>query len=248
MSQKLPWVKWVFEDWMRDTITLSLGAAGFWSRLLVLMNRSPRRGYLLTRNGKPYSLEQLARDTHCTTDETSRLLRELEDAGVYSTTSDGVAFNRRMVRDEHKRRLCSDAGKKGGGNPTFKGVDKGPSKVSANDASYSLSYMDEYSNEIQIPLPFQSERFLVAWKDWIAYRKEQQFRTWKPKTIRSQFKDFASWGEEAAIAAIEQSIKHGWQGVFEPKGHAGHSRLPLSAQKPASRVPTDEDLAVWTPN
>ena len=105
------------------------------------MNRAPRRGYLLTQAGKPFSLEQLASNTGCSTETVSHLLRELEDAGVYSTTNGGVRFSRRMVRDESKRRKCSDAGKRGGGNPlfrngTFKGPSKGPPEVAANVADF----------------------------------------------------------------------------------------------------------------
>jgi DNA-binding Lrp family transcriptional regulator len=147
MSKPPPLVHWDFEDWQRDTIGLSLEAAGLWIRLLVLMNRAPRRGYLLTQAGKPFSLEQLASHTGCSTDTVSRLLRELEDAGVYSTTSSGVRFSRRMVRDESKRRKCSDAGKRGGGNPllrdaTFKGPAKGPPKVPPNAAEFDTREKD----------------------------------------------------------------------------------------------------------
>jgi hypothetical protein len=98
--------------------------------MLCLMFESVRRGYLQHATGKPVTAEQLARMTGCSTDEVSRLLQELEDSGVFSRTEHGVIFNRRMVRDEHKRLLCSRAGKNGGGNPalTFKGVPKGGPK------------------------------------------------------------------------------------------------------------------------
>lgn len=44
---------------------------------------------------------------------------------------DGTLYSRRMLRDEIKRQACSEAGKKGGGNPdlqTFKGTAKGDAK------------------------------------------------------------------------------------------------------------------------
>jgi hypothetical protein len=45
-----------------------------------------------------------------------------------------------MARDEHKRHLCADAGKKGGGNPSFKGQPKGQSKGSRKqNANPSIS-------------------------------------------------------------------------------------------------------------
>jgi biotin operon repressor len=93
--------------------------------MLCLMDQSPRRGYLQHSSGKPVTADQLARMTGCSTDDVSRLLRELEDAGVYSFSESRVIYSRRMVRDERKRSLCSDAGRAGGGNPTFKGMHKG---------------------------------------------------------------------------------------------------------------------------
>jgi hypothetical protein len=86
--------------------------------MLSLMHENDRRGYLQV-NGKPVTAELLARMTGGSTDEVSRLLQELEDSGVYSRTEDGCIYSRRMVRDEHKRALCAEAGRRGGGNPAF---------------------------------------------------------------------------------------------------------------------------------
>jgi hypothetical protein len=63
-----------------------------------------------------------------TSEEVNAALAELDAAGVYSTANDGLIFNRRMIRDQQKRQLCSEAGQRGGGNPTFKGGPKGGSK------------------------------------------------------------------------------------------------------------------------
>lgn len=84
--------------------------------MLCLMFESDRRGYLQHVTGKPVTAEQLARMTGCSTDEVSQLLQELEDSGVFSRTEHGVIYSRRLVGDEHKRKLCVEAGKKGG-NP-----------------------------------------------------------------------------------------------------------------------------------
>lgn len=96
--------------------------------MLLLMFESSRRGYLQQANGTPTSPEQLSRMTGCDRDEAAHLLQELDDAGVFSRTDNGVIYSRRMTRDERKRTLCSEAGKRGGGNPTFKGPDKGSDK------------------------------------------------------------------------------------------------------------------------
>lgn len=103
-------------------------ARGVWIDCLCLMWESPRRGFLVHASGRAVTTEQLARMTGNSVETATEALTELESCGVCSRTSDGVIFSRRMERDERKRKKCSIAGKKGGGNPTFKGTPKGGSK------------------------------------------------------------------------------------------------------------------------
>ena len=116
---KLPSFQFYPGDWMKDPglRSVSLEARGLWIDMLCLLFESGRRGYLQHSTGKPVSDEQLARMTGSSTEQVSRLLRELEDSGVFSRTEHGTIYSRRMIRDERKRAACSDAGKKGGGIP-----------------------------------------------------------------------------------------------------------------------------------
>lgn len=118
-------------DWLKDPAvrSVSLAARGLWTDMLCLMHESPRRGYLQHSNGKPVTAEQLARMTGCSTDEVSRLLRELEDAGVFSCTDHGVIYSRRMVRDEKIREIRSRSGRLGAEARLLK---QNASKPSAN--------------------------------------------------------------------------------------------------------------------
>ena len=129
MTVKLPSFQFYPGDWMKDPAlrACTIAARGIWIDMLSLMFESSRRGYLQHVTGKPVTAEQLARITGCSTDEVSRLLQELEDAGVFSRTDSNVIFSRRMSRDERKRALCQEAGKRGG-NPTLKGQLKGDAK------------------------------------------------------------------------------------------------------------------------
>lgn len=65
------------------------------------------------------------------------------------------------------------------------------------------------------PLPFGSDSFKEAWEDWIAYRKERKLSAWKPRTLKTKFKEFATWGEAQAIQAIRHSISNGYSGIFQ---------------------------------
>ncbi len=119
-QQKLPYFPFYAGDWMKDTSlrSVSIAARGLWFEMLCLMHESERRGFLQI-NGKPPTLEQLARMTGCSTEEASRCLLELETALVFSTTNDGIIYSRRMKRDEEKRRNAIKNGKLGG-NPKLK--------------------------------------------------------------------------------------------------------------------------------
>jgi DNA-binding Lrp family transcriptional regulator len=149
---KLPSLQFYPGDWMKDPAvrSVTVAARGLWIDMLCLMHESDRRGYLQHATGRPVSSEQLARMTGCSASEVARLLRELEECGVFSRTDAGVIYNRRMVLDERKRVLCSDAGRRGGGSPAFKGRVKGGSKgegkgLTKASSSSSVSYSNSLS-------------------------------------------------------------------------------------------------------
>ncbi len=139
---------------------VSLAARGLWIDMLCLMFESARRGYLVHATGHPVTPEQIARMAGCSCGEIASVLKELEDCGVFSRTRDGTIYSRRMDRDDRKRTLCSEAGKRGGGNPTFKsqakggdkGDGKGGSKPNPNPSSSSST------SESTKPLSLQRQR------------------------------------------------------------------------------------------
>jgi hypothetical protein len=60
----------------------------------------------------------------------------------------------------------------------------------------------------------RDERFQPAWAEWEEHRRELR----KPLTelaAKKQLKQLGEWGPERAVAAIELSIRSGWQGIFE---------------------------------
>lgn len=71
-----------------------------------------------------------------------------------------------------------------------------------------------------VRLPFGSDAFIASWKSWVTYRKEMK-KTLTDSSVTAQCREFALWGEQKSIEAIEQSIKQGWQGLFEPNKKFG---------------------------
>lgn len=62
-----------------------------------------------------------------------------------------------------------------------------------------------------------SEKFREVWDSWLKYRRERKLPKWTESTLKLRAKQFAQWGVEAAVAAIEKSIAQGWQGIFVKK-------------------------------
>lgn len=102
------WTKFWWQDWQADQSlrSCSLAARGLWMDMLCIAHSGTPRGHV-TINGAPVSARRLATLTGCTARECVKLLNELREAGVFSETSDGVIYSRRMVRDND----ASEAGR-----------------------------------------------------------------------------------------------------------------------------------------
>ena len=68
--------------------------------------------------------------------------------------------------------------------------------------------------EVEMDLPFKSEKFAEAWDMWLGHRREKKKRLTK-STATMQLKAMEEIGEFRAIAMINYSIKNGWTGLFE---------------------------------
>jgi hypothetical protein len=67
-----------------------------------------------------------------------------------------------------------------------------------------------------LQLPFESLDFWNAWTEWQQYKKEKKQRLTE-STAKKQLKFLGAKPEKIAILIIEQSITHGWAGLFELK-------------------------------
>jgi hypothetical protein len=114
-----PWMKFFPSDWRSDQAlrVCSLAARGLWIEMLCVMHTATPYGHLLI-NGSPVSDTQLAMLAGTSSNQITALVGELELAGVFSRTSKGVIYSRRMTRDEKKAVLARKNGK-AGGNPNL---------------------------------------------------------------------------------------------------------------------------------
>ncbi len=83
----------------------------------------------------------------------------------------------------------------------------------------------EKVEEILLPPTLDFPEFKSAWKDWVAYRKEKR-QPLKASTVKGQIKFLAEHPAEA-VEMIQQSIRNGWQGLFELKDYTKALRQPV---------------------
>jgi hypothetical protein len=163
------------------------------------------------------------------------VIKELDDANLITRVEqDG----RRVIRTVEKIAITKALGGEvncvGGVKKTSRGGCNKLHPYSKEDNKESINTKGQPVNIDSIPwtseLPFSSEVFSKAWQSWLDYRKELK-KPLKDATVKAQWKEFVKWGEAGAIASIEQSIKNGWQGLFEPRvGYAKGNTNVLTAR------------------
>lgn len=263
---RLAFIQFYPNDWLAEPSVraCSLAARGLWIDMLSLMHLSPRRGYLLSATGTPHSTEQLARLTGCSADEVSRLIAELQSSGCFSCTDDGTIFSRRMVKDESKRRKCSEAGQRGGlasaRTRTLEGQPKGDGKGQPKGEGKLPETRDHKREEppfipppgppppskqsgedVQIPPGLDSGPFPVAWREWLAERRSRGNRV-SVRAAGLQLKKLEPLGPVRAAECVRASIANGWIGVFPERFTGTGGGVSATNGKPKYESPAERDV------
>jgi hypothetical protein len=121
-----PWLKFYPTDWRSDPRLrmCSMAARGLWIEMIALMHEAVPYGHLLVSGLSPTNA-QLAVLAGAPSDQIPDLLGELESAGVFSRTSAGVVYSRKMTRMAKKAALARKNGKNGG-NPSLRKETENP--------------------------------------------------------------------------------------------------------------------------
>ena len=114
-----PWFKFYPTDWRSDPRLRMCGIAarGLWIEMIALMHEASPYGHLLVSGQSPTDT-QLAVLAGMPSDQIPALLGELESAGVFSRTREGVIYSRKLTRMAKKAAIARRNGKNGG-NPTL---------------------------------------------------------------------------------------------------------------------------------
>lgn len=70
------------------------------------------------------------------------------------------------------------------------------------------------------PEVLATNEFRKAWDEYVIYRKSMKFKPLRPTIIQKAWDMMASWGHDVAIESMNNTIRNGWQGMFEPKTQA----------------------------
>ena len=97
-----------------DLHRCSLAARGLWIEMMCLMHHGEPYGHLQTSGGGVITAEELARLTGASISGVVGCLAELSVRGVYSVTSTGIIYSRRMVLDAKAHAAFRERGSAGG--------------------------------------------------------------------------------------------------------------------------------------
>ena len=235
---KRPSFQFYPSDWLRDTAlrSCSTGARGLWMDMLCYMHEGNPYGHL--KVGEKVILPaNLARMVGETLDTVEGWLAELNHAGVYDLTTDGVIVSRRMIRDENLRNIRASGGKLGG-NPTLMVKDKVGDKVNLKD---NVKVIKE-DNQNPTPSSSSSSSNIKAvararpddidekiWKDFLALRKAKSAPLTETalEGIRAQAKK----ADLSINQALQICCARGWQG-FEAKWVKDEDRKAVEVYRP----------------
>lgn len=148
---KLPYMQFYPGDWLSDPAlrACSMAAKGLWIDLLCLMWESPERGVLRSKSGSKTVPKRIAMMLGLKPFSCQKLIQELEENGVLSRDENGEIFSRRMVREEHLRRIRQEAGRKVG-NPNL--VNQNANQNPTKTLKYSRSHIPYTRSHIKDPL------------------------------------------------------------------------------------------------
>lgn len=82
-----------------------------------------------------------------------------------------------------------------------------------------------------------------ALDEWFTYRRERKLAKWQARTIRTNLAKFELHGPAAFVAAVQESISNGWQGVFPERGGGGPDKQRLNNQNILDH--DDDDPLEW---
>ncbi|MBN2210764.1 MAG: hypothetical protein JW709_05145 [Sedimentisphaerales bacterium] len=104
-------------------------------------------------------------------------------------------------------------------------------KIKRKDQEGERLHFSFKATHVAIPSSLNTEAFHDAWEQWHSHRRELK-RPLTPTTAKRQLVLLSRQPADIAIAMIEQSLEHGWMGLFPLKNPAAGSAPPNATNGP----------------
>jgi len=213
------WMKFWPSDWKGDAALriCGLAARGLWIECIAIMHEAQPYGHLVV-NARPLNARQIAAIVGSSERDVTKLLAELEDAGVFSRTEAGVIFSRRMVRDNEKSEEGRTAIAKRWTNKVDDAEPITPPITPPNRGPCSLDTDTEREKTEKKELPSQpsvgrSPRGSRLPPDWTPDSELRTFATdlgLAPDTVAANFRDY--WHAKPGKEAVKLDWPATWRG------------------------------------
>lgn len=240
---KLHFLQFYPADYMRDTRALSLAAKGGWVDVICMLHGCSTRGTMkLPAVG-------WARVMGASVDQAVAVIDELQLMGVCDVIREGngdvTISSRRMLRERiskeqtrlrvanHRRNALSAA--VGNADVTDKKLEARSYKLETKNTEKAEGAS---ASPPVLPDSLKSEAFIVKWAEYETYRRQTKLRALKFASVQKKWAEMSTWGVDAAIAAIDTTIRNGWQGIFEPKqgGYSQSKANPVTDGQRAAKA------------
>lgn len=194
-----PFLKFYTSNWRSDPALkmCSMAARGLWIEMICLMHEATPYGHLLVSSRSPTD-SQLAVLVGAPSDQIPELVGELESAGVFSRTKEGVIYSRRLTRMQKKAATARKNGHKGG-NPTLSRQREKPPLDNPPDKGRDKTQKPEARNQSKkgeanaSPKKNRGDRLSEDWvlpKDWGDWAIGQGFDEEFIRREADKFRDY----------------------------------------------------------
>jgi hypothetical protein len=212
---------WYVSDALTEKLTSRLSVPQ--RTLYDTISHGERSGLLLTSR-RQNQIIGLAINWSGITQWLDQNARDIRDASRHSRTSRDIRDVRRDIRDPSY--ISPEESKKSKNSPGANALPKSPQTTAATSAVRAES--------LPLPESLDTEPFLSAWTEWIAYRRERRLSV-RDRTMCSQLEDLAKIGSSQAAKCLRLSIRNGWQGIF-PEKCANHQTTGVNYDPNATDV------------
>lgn len=212
----------------------------FWVRILLMANWEEKRWHneTIERGSFVTSVSSLSQTLKLSVQQVRTCLAHLKDNNQITCNSTNKATKITICKYEDYQDIQQ-------------AIEQSEIEISNNQTTTTKEYKEERKNikkrlskdnlKESLVYPYSSDKFMQTWDALI------QQPMWKKKTIHAlqlNLKDLGKYAEPFAIMLMEETIKHGWQGVvFENTPTKYDAWLK---EHPQEELPKEESLLPFT--